>query len=65
MSGPYFEDLEKVLDTYESQGKSDRGVVTVEARATNQHGEPVLTLGRKILLYKRGAGPLPPGESRS
>ncbi|MEE9521921.1 MAG: hypothetical protein V3W05_03855 [candidate division NC10 bacterium] len=28
MSGPYFEDLEKVLDTYESQGKSDRGVVT-------------------------------------
>ncbi len=45
MSGPYFEDLEKVLDTYESQGKSDRGVVTVETRATNQHGEPVLTLG--------------------
>ncbi len=54
-----------VLDKWESKGKPDRGVVYVETRASNQREETVLTFRRKVLLYKRGAGPLVPGESRS
>lgn len=46
-----------ILDKWESKGKPDRGVVYVETRASNQRGEAVLTFRRKILLYKRGAGP--------
>ena len=66
MRGPYFEDLEEgkdettILGKRESKGKPDRGIVSVETRATNQRGEIVLTLRRTILLYKRGAGPSVP-----
>jgi hypothetical protein len=49
-----------VLDKYESKGKPDRGVVYAEIRATNQRGTKVLTFRRKVLLYKRGAGPSTP-----
>ena len=49
-----------ILDTWESKGKPDRGVVYVETRAINQRGETVLTFRRKVLLYKRGAGPSTP-----
>lgn len=49
-----------ILDKWESKGKPDRGVVYVETRASNQRGETVLTFRRKILLYKRGAGPRTP-----
>jgi acyl dehydratase len=49
-----------ILDTWESQGKPDRGVVHAETRAFNQRGETVLTFRRKVLLYKRGAGPSTP-----
>lgn len=54
-----------ILDKVESQDKPDRGLVHVETRASNQRGEMVLTLRRKILLYKRGAGPRIPGEATS
>ncbi|MEE9181540.1 MAG: MaoC family dehydratase [candidate division NC10 bacterium] len=49
-----------ILDTWESKGKPDRGVVYVETRAINQRGETVLMFRRKVLLYKRGAGPSTP-----
>ncbi|MFQ5881868.1 MAG: MaoC family dehydratase [Candidatus Methylomirabilales bacterium] len=49
-----------VLDKWESKSKPDRGVVYVETRASNQRGETVLTFRRKVLLYKRGAGPSMP-----
>ncbi len=49
-----------ILDKVESKSKPDRGVISVETRATTQRGEPVLTFRRKILLYKRGAGPSVP-----
>ncbi len=49
-----------VLDKSESKTKPDRGVISVETRATNQRGETVLAFRRKILLYKRGAGPSVP-----
>lgn len=49
-----------ILDKWESKGKPDRGVVYVETRASNQRDETVLTFRRKVLLYKRGAGPRTP-----
>ncbi|MFQ5960168.1 MAG: MaoC family dehydratase [Candidatus Methylomirabilales bacterium] len=49
-----------ILDMAESKGKPDRGVIYVETRAINQRGETVLTFRRKVLLYKRGAGPSTP-----
>jgi itaconyl-CoA hydratase len=49
-----------ILGKRESKGKPDRGIVSVETRATNQRGETVLTLRRTILLYKRGCGPALP-----
>lgn len=54
-----------ILDRHESKGKPDRGVVYVETRASNQRGETVLTFRRKVLLYKRGAGPRTPGDAIS
>lgn len=54
-----------VLDKFESKGKPDRGVVYVETRASNQRGETLLTFRRKVLIYKRRAGPRTPGEDTS
>ena len=54
-----------ILDKHESKEKPDRGVVHVETRASNQRGEMVLTFRRKVLLYKRGAGPRTPGDAIS
>jgi acyl dehydratase len=45
----------EVLDKRESGSKPDRGVVYVETRARNQHGEVVLTLRRRVLIPKRPA----------
>ncbi|MFQ5658019.1 MAG: MaoC family dehydratase [Candidatus Methylomirabilales bacterium] len=49
-----------IIDKHESAGKPDRGVVYVETRAKNQRSETVLTFRRKVLLYKRDAGPSTP-----
>ena len=44
-----------VLDVRESASKPDRGVVSVETRAWNQHGETVLRFRRKVLIPKTGS----------
>jgi len=46
----------KVLSTTPSQSKPDRGVLYVETRGLNQHGEEVLILRRKVLLPRRTSG---------
>jgi acyl dehydratase len=42
-----------VLEVRPSHSKPDRGVVRVETRAYNQHGELVLTFQRSVLVPKR------------
>ena len=43
----------EVLEKRESNSKPDRGIVYVETRARNQHGEQVLTLRRRVLIPKK------------
>jgi len=43
----------RVLSTTASRSKPDRGVLYVETRGLNQHGEEVLILRRKVLLPRR------------
>ena len=45
----------EVLEKRESESKPDRGIVYVETRAFNQHGERVLVLRRRFLAPKRGS----------
>jgi len=40
----------EILETRLSRSKPDRGIVYVETRAMNQHGDKVLTLRRKVLI---------------
>ena len=47
----------KVLDKRESGSRPDRGVVTVETRAFNQRSEEVCCFRRKVMIWKREAGP--------
>lgn len=42
-----------VVDKRESNSRNDRGIVTVETRATNQRDETVLSYRRKLLIPKR------------
>lgn len=52
-----------VLDKRESQSKPDRGIVTVETRARNQHRDTVLVFRRSLLVPKRSsAQPLVPPD---
>ncbi len=37
--------------------KGDRGVVTVESKGINQHGDEVCSFRRKLLVWKRAAAP--------
>ena len=46
----------KVIDTRESS-KGDRGIVTVETKAFNQHGVEVCFFRRKVMVPKRDAAP--------
>jgi acyl dehydratase len=43
-----------VLELRESQSKPDRGIVRVETRARNQHGDEVLSFRRRVLVPKTG-----------
>jgi acyl dehydratase len=47
----------KVLEVTESRSKPDRGVVTVETKGYNQHGDEVCYFRRKLLVWKRDALP--------
>ena len=56
----------EVLEKRESATRPDRGIVYVETRVRNQHGELVLVYRRRVLIPKRGhAVPLVPGDSVS
>ena len=44
-----------VLEVTPSKNKSDRGIVYVETRGLNQHGEQVLHLRRRVLVPRRPA----------
>ena len=43
----------EILEVRESSSKPDRGVVKVETRGWNQHGEIVIKFRRKVLVPKR------------
>jgi acyl dehydratase len=49
-----------VIDKKESSSKPDRGIVAVETRGYNQHGDEVLYFRRKVMVPKRGTGPEQP-----
>ena len=46
-----------VLDKRASSSKPDRGIVSVETRAHNQHGARVCTFRRRVLVPTRAAHP--------
>ena len=47
----------RVLDATPSKSKDDRGIVTVETKAFNQHGEEVCYFRRKLMVWKTAAAP--------
>jgi acyl dehydratase len=47
----------RVLEKVPSSSKDDRGVVTVETKGLNQRGEEVCYFRRKVMVWKREAGP--------
>ena len=46
----------KVVDARETS-KGDRGIVTVETKGVNQHGDEVCFFRRKVMVWKRGSAP--------
>ena len=46
----------EVLEVRESRSQQDRGIVTVETRATNQRGETVMKFRRSVMVPKTPAG---------
>ena len=48
----------RVLEVKESRSKPDRGIVTVETKGINQRGEEVCYFKRKVLIWKKEAGPV-------
>jgi itaconyl-CoA hydratase len=44
-----------VIDKRESKSRPSEGILTVDTRALNQHGEEVLSYRRKLLVYRREA----------
>ena len=46
-----------MLDKVASTTKEDRGVVTVETKAFNQHGDEVCSFRRKVMVWKRSGAP--------
>jgi acyl dehydratase len=47
----------KVIDKVESSSREDRGVVTVETKAFNQHGDEVCFFRRKVMVWKAAFAP--------
>ncbi len=47
----------KVLAKAESKSRDDRGVVTVETKAFNQHGDEVCFFRRKVMVWKADFAP--------
>src|ERR1035441_9438949 len=47
----------RVLEATPSKSKDDRGIVTVETKAFNQHGDEVCFFRRKVMVWKQAAAP--------
>jgi len=47
----------EVLELRESRSRSAQGIVRVETRGYNQHGDQVIRYRRSVMVYKRGLGP--------
>lgn len=47
----------EVISCRESRSHPDAGIVTVRTTGTNQHGVPVITFVRTVMVYRRGHGP--------
>ncbi len=43
----------RVLEVAESKSKNDRGIVTVETKGFNQHGQEVCYFRRRVMVWKR------------
>ena len=43
----------RVLEVAESKSKNDRGIVTVETKGFNQHGQEVCYFRRRVMAWKR------------
>lgn len=55
----------EVLETRTSRSRPNVGIVTVRTTGSNQHGLPVITFRRTVLVYRRGHGPISPGFAPS
>src|SRR3954471_19678938 len=47
----------RVLDAKQSASKPDRGIVTVETKGFNQHGQEVCYFRRRVMVWKRHSAP--------
>ena len=47
----------RVLDVQPSKSKPDRGIVTVESKGFNQHGQEVCYFRRRVMVWKRDSVP--------
>ena len=47
----------KVIERVASKSRDDRGVITVETKAFNQHGDEVCFFRRKLMVWKRASAP--------
>lgn len=47
----------EVLEVRESRSHPEQGIVTVEIRGFNQHGQPVIVQRRTVMVWKRASAP--------
>jgi acyl dehydratase len=47
----------EVIEARESRSRPNVGIVTVRTTGFNQHGTPVITFRRSVMVYRRGRGP--------
>ena len=47
----------RVLERIESRSKPDRGIVVVETKGLNQHGQEVCYFRRRVMVWKADAAP--------
>src|SRR5207342_2625424 len=48
----------RVLDVQPSKSKPDRGIVTVETKGFNQHGQEVCYFRRRVMVWNRDSSPM-------
>lgn len=49
--------MSEVLETRGSRSRPEVGIVTVRTTGYNQHGTPVITFRRTVMVYRRGRAP--------